>query len=56
MTNIRNVRRNIVIRYAAPALEKGLDVLELLASETHSLRLQEIAARVSIPATRGALK
>lgn len=33
-------------RYAAPALEKGLDVLELLASEAHSLSLQEIAARL----------
>ncbi len=33
-------------RYAAPALEKGLDVLELLASEAHGLSLQEIAVRL----------
>ena len=30
-------------RYAAPALEKGLDVLELLAAEPHALNLQDIA-------------
>ena len=34
-------------RYAAPALEKGLDVLELLAAETHGLNLQEIARRLA---------
>lgn len=34
-------------RYAAPALEKGLDVLELLATEAHGLSLQEIAARLA---------
>jgi DNA-binding IclR family transcriptional regulator len=39
-------RRN-TSRYAAPALEKGLDVLELLASEAHGLSLQEIAARLA---------
>ncbi|HEX4984620.1 MAG TPA: IclR family transcriptional regulator [Burkholderiales bacterium] len=33
-------------RYSAPALEKGLDVLELLASEPHGLGLQEIAGRL----------
>lgn len=33
-------------RYAAPALEKGLDVLELLAAEQHGLPLQEIARRL----------
>lgn len=33
-------------RYSAPALEKGLDVLELLAAEPHSLNLQEIARRL----------
>lgn len=33
-------------RYAAPALEKGLDVLELLAAEPHGLNLQEIARRL----------
>jgi DNA-binding IclR family transcriptional regulator len=30
-------------RYSAPALEKGLDMLELLAAEPHGLGLQEIA-------------
>jgi DNA-binding IclR family transcriptional regulator len=30
-------------RYFAPALEKGLDVLELLAAEPHGLSLQDIA-------------
>ena len=30
-------------RYSAPALEKGLDVLELLAAEPHGLNLQDIA-------------
>ena len=33
-------------RYSAPALEKGLDVLEALAVERHSLTLQEIANRL----------
>ena len=33
-------------RYSAPALEKGLDVLEALAAEPHSLTLQEIANRL----------
>lgn len=33
-------------RYSAPALEKGLDVLELLAAEPHGLNLQEIARRL----------
>ena len=33
-------------RYSAPALEKGLDVLEALAVEPHSLTLQEIANRL----------
>jgi DNA-binding IclR family transcriptional regulator len=33
-------------RYSAPALEKGLDVLELLAAEAHGLSLQEIARRL----------
>jgi DNA-binding IclR family transcriptional regulator len=39
-------RRN-TSRYSAPALEKGLDVLELLASEPHTLSLQDIAARLA---------
>jgi len=34
------------VRYAAPALEKGLDVLELLAAEPHGLNLQEVARRL----------
>jgi DNA-binding IclR family transcriptional regulator len=33
-------------RYSAPALEKGLDVLEMLAAEPHGLTLQEIARRL----------
>lgn len=33
-------------RYSAPALEKGLDVLELLAAEPHGLNLQDIARRL----------
>jgi DNA-binding IclR family transcriptional regulator len=32
--------------YSAPALEKGLDVLELLAAEPHTLTLQDIAQRL----------
>jgi DNA-binding IclR family transcriptional regulator len=34
------------LRYSAPALEKGLDVLEMLAAEPHALTLQEIAKRL----------
>lgn len=34
------------VTYAAPALEKGLDVLELLAAETGGLGAKEIAARL----------
>jgi DNA-binding IclR family transcriptional regulator len=33
-------------RYSAPALEKGLDALEMLAAEPHALPLQEIARRL----------
>jgi DNA-binding IclR family transcriptional regulator len=33
-------------RYSAPALEKGLDVLETLAAEPHRMTLQEIAKRL----------
>lgn len=33
-------------RYSAPALEKGLDILEMLAAEQHGLSLQEIAQRL----------
>ena len=34
------------VRYSAPALEKGLDVLEMLAAEPHAVPLQEIARRL----------
>ena len=34
------------MRYAAPALEKGLDILELLASVSEALTHSEIAARL----------
>jgi DNA-binding IclR family transcriptional regulator len=39
------VRRSKIL-YSAPALEKGLDLLELLAQEPHGLSLQEIAQRL----------
>ena len=39
--------RRTTARYSAPALEKGLDVLELLATEPHGLGLQEIAQRLA---------
>ena len=35
-----------MIRYTAPALEKGLDVLELLASVSEALTHSEIARRL----------
>ena len=38
--------RRTAARYSAPALEKGLDVLELLASQPHALSLQEFAQRL----------
>jgi len=38
-------------RYSAPALEKGLDIIELLAAEQHGLTLQEIARRLERTAT-----
>jgi len=43
------IRRQLTsrrIRYAAPALEKGLDILELLASVSESLTHSEIATRL----------
>jgi DNA-binding IclR family transcriptional regulator len=40
------VRNGTPQRYSAPALEKGLDVLEMLAAEPHGLTLQEIARRL----------
>ena len=49
MTSRRTPRRQISsrrIRYAAPALEKGLDILELLASVSESLTHSEIASRL----------
>ena len=42
----RAARSEEETRYAAPALEKGLDVLELLVAEQHGLPLQEIARRL----------
>src|SRR5512147_1705797 len=39
--------RRTSVRYSAPALEKGLDVLELLATEPHGLGLREIAHRLA---------
>jgi len=39
-------RRTTTTRYTAPALEKGLDALELLASQPHGLGLQSIAQRL----------
>lgn len=42
----RNLPVTDEARYSAPALEKGLDVLELLAAEAHGLNLQEIARRL----------
>src|SRR2546428_13822068 len=35
--------RQTTVRYAVPALDKGLDVIELLARETEGLTLNEIA-------------
>src|SRR5580693_1929698 len=49
MTPRRTIRRQLTsrrIRYAAPALEKGLDILELLASVSDSLTHSEIASRL----------
>jgi DNA-binding IclR family transcriptional regulator len=34
------------VRYSAPALEKGLDVLELLAADSAGLNLQDIARKL----------
>ena len=42
-TTRKETRRKL---YAAPALEKGLDILELLASEPEPLNLKEIAERL----------
>ncbi|MGC2195502.1 MAG: IclR family transcriptional regulator [Terriglobales bacterium] len=43
------IRRQVIsrrIRYAAPALEKGLDILELLASASEALTHSEIASHL----------
>lgn len=45
MSTRTGVRRNKTL-YSAPALEKGLDLLELLAQEPHGLSLQEVALRL----------
>ena len=44
-TSRRRMLRN-KSRYAAPALDKGLDILELLASETEGLTRSEISRRL----------
>src|SRR6266403_5165478 len=49
MTPRRTSRQQLTsrrIRYAAPALEKGLDILELLASVSETLTHSEIASRL----------
>jgi DNA-binding IclR family transcriptional regulator len=45
-TRIRAVGKSRRARYAAPALEKGLDVLELLATASDALTHSEIATRL----------
>jgi DNA-binding IclR family transcriptional regulator len=47
--SLQTTRRRVTarrIRYAAPALEKGLDILELLASLSQALTHSEIATRL----------
>jgi DNA-binding IclR family transcriptional regulator len=44
---LKSMPQRTTARYSAPALEKGLDVLELLAGEPHGLGLQEIAQRLA---------
>ncbi len=44
ITEINHKRKN---DYSAPALEKGLDILELLAEEPKGLTLSQIAAKLS---------
>jgi hypothetical protein len=39
-------RTEVAIRYPTPALEKGLDALELLASESEGLTKTEVARRL----------
>jgi len=43
---IHGPRRAKTVRYAAPALEKGLDILELLAADPAALTSSEIAHRL----------
>jgi DNA-binding IclR family transcriptional regulator len=40
------LRTRLAVRYAAPALDKGLDILELFASESDGLIASEIARRL----------
>src|SRR4029077_13276012 len=42
----RNRFRPATVRYAAPALDKGLDILELFASEPAGLTASEAARRL----------
>src|SRR5215472_16483525 len=48
---IRGLEKSRRVRYAAPALEKGLDILELLAAASDALTHSEIATRLrrSVP-------
>lgn len=48
---MRTAAKPETARYTAPALEKGLDLIELLAAEQHGLPLQEIARRLGRTAT-----
>ena len=43
---MRTAAKGETARYSAPALEKGLDLIELLAAEQHGLTQQEIARRL----------
>ena len=48
---MRTAAKGETARYTAPALEKGLDLIELLAAEQHGLTQQEIARRLGRTAT-----
>ena len=43
---VKHLKRRRPIRYTAPALEKGLDILELLAADSAALTRSEIAHRL----------
>jgi DNA-binding IclR family transcriptional regulator len=45
-TNTQNVNANRVRTYSAPALEKGFDIIELLATEPEGLTISEMATRL----------